>query len=204
MLLVAPAVLWLACATAPQPEAPALPPARAAWCLGANYVPREGDLIFFTYHKFVWHLIFRMGHSGPPFHVGIVVRMPDGCLKLLEAGSLAPDRVAVVEVGPRLTQYAGDVWVRRLHQPLTCEQSTELTDFALEQVGRRFAKVRVGLEAVSAAYPQCGALPRVWAAAHQSPFLVLLRNGRRRRDSHWLTAVLLLRSAHAVSARPLP
>ena len=142
-----------------------MPPAQAAWCFGPNYAPREGDLIFFTYRKLVWHLIFRMGHSGPPFHVGIVVRMPEGCLKLLEAGSLAPDRVAVVEVGPRLTQYAGDVWVRRLHQPLTCEQSTELTDFALEQVGRRFAKVRVGLEAVSARtlsvvrYRVCGPPP---------------------------------------------
>jgi hypothetical protein len=134
-------------------------------------VPQEGDLVFFTYHKMVWHVIFRLGHTGPPFHVGIIVRMPDGELKLLEAGSLAPTHVEVVEIKPRLTQYAGDLWVRRLHHSLTAEQSMILTQFALEQIGRPFAKVRVGLEAASGRtlsvirYHLCGPPPtdrRAW------------------------------------------
>jgi len=120
-----------------------------ARCPGDSYDPQEGDLVCFTYHMILWHLLFRCGHSGPPFHVGIVVRMPDGDLQLLEAGSLSPDNVHVVKIKPRLTQYGGNVWVRRLQHPLTAEQSQLLTEFAVLQIGRRFAKVRVGLEGVS-------------------------------------------------------
>jgi hypothetical protein len=167
MTSVAPAILWLACGfgTASGQEQALPPPAATAQCPGEDYQPQEGDLLFFTYHKLLWNILFRVGHSGPPFHVGIVVRMPEGELRLLEAGSLAPERVHVVDVKPRLQQYKGDVWVRRLSQPLTLEQSHLLTEFALEQVGRRFAKIRVGLEAVSnrtlsvMRYRMCGPPP---------------------------------------------
>src|SRR5271170_2295986 len=126
MTMIPSAVLWFACAMLPTTPGP-LPPAEAGWCLGDDYAPQEGDLVFFTYHKLLWHLLFRIGHTGPPFHVGIIVRLPDGRLNLLEAGSLAPDRVSLVEIKPRLIRYPGDVWFRRLHQPLTAEQSQCLT-----------------------------------------------------------------------------
>ena len=47
---------------------------------------------------------------------------------------------------PRLNTYPGDVMVRRLREPLTPQQSRELTQFAEAQVGKRFAVWRTALQ----------------------------------------------------------
>jgi hypothetical protein len=117
--------------------------------LREHYVPREGDMIFFTYYKKIWYIIFKLGHTGPPYHVALVVRTPEGELKLLEAGSLQPTSAMLVDIMPRVVEYQGLVHVRSLCQPITPEQSQILTCFTQEQLGKKFAKVRVGLDGLS-------------------------------------------------------
>jgi hypothetical protein len=113
------------------------------------YEPCEGDMIIYSYYKPMWKALFRLVKSGPPTHCGIIFRLPDGCMRILEAGSLEPAKVDIVEVQPRLNTYRGSLWVRRLHHPLTLEQSAKLTEYALDQGCKRFARGRFLLEGFS-------------------------------------------------------
>ncbi len=105
-------------------------------------------MIFFTYYKKLWYFIFKLGHTGPPYHVALVVRTPEGELKLLEAGSLQPTSVQLVDIMPRVIEYQGLVAVRSLHQPPTPQQSQQLTCFTQDQLNKPFAKKRVGLDGI--------------------------------------------------------
>jgi hypothetical protein len=109
------------------------------------YEPHEGDLLFFTDRSPFWRLAYLLAYSGPPYHVGIVVRLPDGRLATLEAGPYDSRFVYLIDLLPRLRTHNGIVWVRRLREPLTPEQSARLTDFACEQAGKRFALLRIAL-----------------------------------------------------------
>lgn len=110
------ALLLVACSVAPlEVPPPACPPhAVEQPSLSLNreqYVPHEGDMIFFTYYKKIWYYVFKMGHTGPPYHVALVVRTPEGELKLLETGSLDPTNVQLVDIMPRVLEYKGIVAV---------------------------------------------------------------------------------------------
>ncbi len=109
------------------------------------YVPAAGDLIFFTYHSCFWRTMYALAHTGPPFHVGMVVRLPDGHMAILEAGPGDTYQVFILDLLPRLYGHDGPVWVRRLRVPLSPEQSDCLTQFALAQAGKRLAVVRLVL-----------------------------------------------------------
>src|SRR5690349_17851787 len=50
------------------------------------YAPREGDLVFFDDRNLVWTILFAWAGTGPPLHMGIVVKKADGALAVLEAG----------------------------------------------------------------------------------------------------------------------
>lgn len=50
------------------------------------YVPKEGDLIFYDDHNLFWTVLFLWAGTGPPLHVGMVVKKDDGTLAVLEAG----------------------------------------------------------------------------------------------------------------------
>ena len=71
--------------------------------------------------------------------MGIVVAQPDGRLGILEAGPDAHPHVYVLDLNARLHCFKGRIFVRRLNCPLTCTQSARLTEFALAQVGKRYA-----------------------------------------------------------------
>jgi hypothetical protein len=109
------------------------------------YVPKEGDLLFFTDHSPFWRVLYLLAYTAPPYHVGIVVRLHDGRLGTLEAGPYDSRHIYLLDLMPRLRTHDGTVWVRRLRTPLTPEQSTRLTDFAYEQAGKRFALLRISL-----------------------------------------------------------
>jgi hypothetical protein len=109
------------------------------------YVPCAGDLIFFTYRSAFWRTMYALAHTGPPFHVGMVVRLPDGHMAILEAGPGDTYQVFILDLVPRLYGHDGPIWVRRLRVPLTPEQSDCLTQFALDQAGKRLAVVRLVL-----------------------------------------------------------
>jgi hypothetical protein len=107
------------------------------------YVPREGDLIFFDDHGLVWTALFSLAGSGPPLHMGIVVKKSDGTPAILEAGPDDSVWVQLQSAGPRLRQfhkdYKGTVTVRRCKKTLTAKQSAALTKFAEAQNGKRYA-----------------------------------------------------------------
>jgi len=114
--------------------------------LREHYVPHEGDLIFFTYYKKIWYYVFKLGHTGPPYHVALVVKTPEGELKLLETGSLEPTNVRLVDIAPRVAEYKGLVAVRSLRHPPTPQQSRRMTCFSQWQLGKPFAKTRLVLD----------------------------------------------------------
>jgi hypothetical protein len=109
----------------------------------AAYVPQAGDIVLVVSDHFVWKLLFAIALSCEPYHVGIVVRMPDGGYGMLEAGP--PDETTHVGICPlseRLAADSGRVFIRRRCVPLTAEQSDALTGFALRQDGKPYAYVR--------------------------------------------------------------
>jgi hypothetical protein len=110
------------------------------------YVPCPGDLVFYSYDNKFFRALYALAHSGPPYHVGIIVALPDGRTGLLEAGPWAEMKVYVLDALPRMHSHEGAVFVRRLRVPLRPEQSARLTAFALAQIGKPFACVRVAIE----------------------------------------------------------
>src|SRR5437763_1148375 len=52
----------------------------------------------------------------------------------------------MMEVDPRLRSYPGKVMLRRLRQPLSPDQCTALSDFAVAQEGKGFATFRCFLQ----------------------------------------------------------
>jgi hypothetical protein len=130
-----------------------VPPAGFLSAAGARatpYLPREGDLIFYDDHSRAWTALFALAGTGPPLHMGIVVRKPGGAPAVLEAGPDDTLRVELLAVGPRLRQfhrgYQGTVTVRRCKRVLNREQSAALTRFALAQRGKRYAAGRLLLQ----------------------------------------------------------
>jgi hypothetical protein len=142
-------LLWLA--------ATAVPVADQAGCLchagksgqvqTETYVPREGDILIFTYCNGFSRLLYELAGTGPPYHAGIVVRLPDGRLATLEAGPTDNWRVYLLTLPTRLPAYQGRIWVRRIKKPLEPEESARLTEFATNQTDKGFAFGRVLLGA---------------------------------------------------------
>jgi hypothetical protein len=136
-----------------------LPPAMGlvyepAYCLEkhphgspAPYYPQAGDIVFFVSDTPLWPLLYAFALTGEPYHVGIVVRTPDGALAVLEAGP--PEEAVQVQISPlpdRLEEYSGRVFIRRRAVPLTPEQSDALTGFAVRQEGKPYAIIRFILQ----------------------------------------------------------
>lgn len=109
------------------------------------YCPQPGDLFLCTDHQ-LWA---KVGHwaarTGAPQHSGLVIARPDGRLALLEGGPHNSLHCRILDLIPELQSYAVNerVWIRRRRVPLTAEQSTRLTAFALATEGKRFAAVRL-------------------------------------------------------------
>jgi hypothetical protein len=114
------------------------------------YVPQPGDIYLSTENG--W-MLAKLGHrvvgSGAPQHSGIVFALQNGQLALLEGGPENTMHVRILDLIPTLTKYATyeRVWIRQRCVPLTEEQSRRLTAFALATANRRFAAVRMVLEA---------------------------------------------------------
>jgi hypothetical protein len=110
------------------------------------YYPQPGDLFLATDKSFIQRAGHTLAGSGPPHHSGIVFALPNGELAVLESGQHNGLRVCMDAVINHLQGYAAEsqrVWVRRRAVPLTVEQSCRLTAFALAQVGKRFATIRL-------------------------------------------------------------
>jgi hypothetical protein len=115
------------------------------------YEPQEGNLVLFNEHSETWRKLYKYVGSNLPDHSGIMVKLPDGRIALLESapddGRLCGLHVVLLEARSRLCQYPGTMYIRRLRQPLSPCQSAALTEFALSQAGKRYAVGRLLLQA---------------------------------------------------------
>jgi hypothetical protein len=111
------------------------------------YTPREGDLIFYDDHNIFLEVLFAWAGTGPPTHMGIVVKKPDGSLAVLEAGPDDTVWVKLIDLTSRLHQFHGDIVVRRCKVALSKDKSAALTCFAQAQNGKRYAVLRFLLQA---------------------------------------------------------
>jgi hypothetical protein len=111
------------------------------------YVPQPGDLVFFDDHNKKWELLYKMVGSGPPFHSGLVIGLPDGTPAIIESGPDDTMWVRILALPSRLQGFEGDVWVRQVKQPLSPEQNAKLTEWALKQDGKHYALWRLLLQA---------------------------------------------------------
>jgi hypothetical protein len=112
-----------------------------------RYQPREGDLVFFDDHSPIWNILFAWAGTGPPLHVGIVVKRYNGSLAVLEAGPDDSVWVTIQPVASRLhqfhKQFQGVITIRPCKKELSEQRSKELTQFAEAQEGKRYAILRL-------------------------------------------------------------
>ena len=118
-----------------------------------RYAPREGDLVFYDDRNLAWMVLFAYAGTGPPLHMGMVVKKTDGTLAILEAGPDDTVWVKVLDLDKRLQQFhddfKGTIRIRRCKKELTAEQSKALTKFAAAQDGKRYAVGRLLLQGTS-------------------------------------------------------
>ncbi len=121
-----------------------------------QYVPKEGDLVFFNsggpIKQALWAITLSGGGYVLPTHVGIIVKDANGVASLLQAmdpdpmGTVArregvePGRVCMTSnVVSYLSHYPGKVWVRPYRRNLCPNHSAALTAWAIRQVGKPYA-----------------------------------------------------------------
>jgi len=113
------------------------------------YVPREGDLIFYDDRSVFWTILFAYAGTGPPLHMGIVVKQADGKFAVLEAGPDDKIKVYILELNSRLRDFKGTITIRRCKVELSAEKSAALTKFAIAQDGKPYAILRLLLQGTS-------------------------------------------------------
>jgi hypothetical protein len=119
-------------------------------CPVVQYQPREGDLVFLDDHNLIWTLLFLWAGTGPPLHMGIVVKNEGGDFALLEAGPDDTVWVTLQDLGARLRQferdYKGTISIRHCKKELPPDRSKALTKFARLQDGKPYAVLRLLLQ----------------------------------------------------------
>jgi len=111
-----------------------------------RYVPQPGDIYMSTDRSWIINAGHRLALSGQPNHSGIVIAMPDGKPAILEAGPFNGLKVEIVDLHYDLGHHeerGEKCWIRARKTPLTCEQSEQLTAWAMAQAGKPFAARRM-------------------------------------------------------------
>lgn len=111
-----------------------------------RYDPQPGDVILMSDTNAVWTIIYAFALTGAPGHGGVVARMPDGRMGILEAGFNQSLRTRFLPLDYRLNHYPGKVWVRRLRQPLNPWQDARLTEFCVRSDNTRYNLLGVKLQ----------------------------------------------------------
>ncbi len=111
-----------------------------------SYHAQPGDIVLFDDHSSLMAKLYNCCGSGKPLHAAIIFRKDDGSLATLEAGTNAVMKVFNFDLDPRLHGFDGTILVRRLHKPLSPEQTKQLTEFALAQEGKPYALGRFMLQ----------------------------------------------------------
>jgi hypothetical protein len=115
------------------------------------YGPREGDLVFYDDRNPAWTALFAYAGTGPPLHMGIVVKKVNGKLAILEAGPDDTVSVKLLDLETRLPQFTrdfpkGEITIRRCKKALGADESKALTKFAAAQDGKGYAVGRLLLQ----------------------------------------------------------
>jgi hypothetical protein len=95
-----------------------------------RYCPQPGDVLLLADPDPLFDVLYVLSRTGMPGHAGVVVRMADGRLGLLEAGFSFTPFTRVTPLEYTMNLYAGWVWARPRETPLTPEQDRRLAEFA--------------------------------------------------------------------------
>jgi len=112
-------------------------------CPSRPYQPQPGDIVLYSFEgDWLWDIGFKLALTGKPYHCGVVCRMPDATLGILEAGPDDSDTVRVLSLPDRMKFHhcnRGRVYIRQRKCPLTDDESARLTQFAISEYGKPFA-----------------------------------------------------------------
>ncbi len=111
-----------------------------------RYEPQPGDILLLSDTNLFWTSLYLIAASGKPGHSGVVARMPDGKLGVLEAGYSDGLWTRLTPLDYRINNYPGTVWVRQPRVPLTPEQDAALAHFAALAADQPYAKVGFALQ----------------------------------------------------------
>lgn len=103
------------------------------------YEPKEGDVFIFSSNSSPIRTIIGFATKSDVTHVAPVVKGTDGELVLLHA---AIGGTQLVDARQYVDKYWGRVAVRQLKTPLTSAESQAMTDFACQQVGKRYTPLK--------------------------------------------------------------
>jgi hypothetical protein len=110
------------------------------------YCPQPGDIFLASENDFIMKFGHWAAKTGCPQHSGLIFALPCGELALLEAGPHNTLRIEKLDIWDHCHSHEARcerVWIRQRCEPLTPEQSAAMTDFIMEQVGKRFALMRM-------------------------------------------------------------
>jgi len=110
------------------------------------YKPLPGDLVLFDDHNKAVTFLYQLVGTGAPLHSAIIIERPDRTPAILEAGPDFIPRIYILEPLRRMRAYHGTLMIRRPRQPLSPEQSDELSRFAMAQEGKDYALARLILQ----------------------------------------------------------
>lgn len=108
-----------------------------------RYLPEPGDVLLLSNTNWVWQAAYFVSGTGSPGHSGLVAKMDDGRIGLLEAGYNEEPWVRFTPLDERLHNYPGTIWVRRRKTPIENEQAQTLTEYGQTINGKRYGVVRL-------------------------------------------------------------
>jgi hypothetical protein len=118
---------------------------------GIPYIPHEGDLLLVDSVEPIYTLTFPLARTWHPFHSILIVRRTTGDLSCFENGGDYHPYAALRPPAERLPDWMKKwywrprIFVRRIKQPPTVEESRELTAFVETQAYKPFVRNRTFL-----------------------------------------------------------
>jgi hypothetical protein len=111
------------------------------------YNPQPGDIFLYSHTNTMWTTLYVIARAGAvPGHSGMVVKMANGELGILEAGYNDKPWTKTTPLVSRFDDYKGTIWIRKRITPLSEEQSCLISQFASQLEDRFYAVGRFALQ----------------------------------------------------------